>query len=60
MKTLSANYPNVSRTCRDVSDKAAVMQHLSGPNNATVSQQAERGSVQSADSSAVAAEGHLL
>lgn len=41
-------------------DKAAVMQRLSTPNNVIVSQQAERGSMQSADSSAAPAEGHLL
>lgn len=33
-------------------DKAAVMQRLSRPNNVIVSQPAERGSMQSADSSA--------
>lgn len=41
-------------------DKAAVMQCLSRPNNVIVSQQAGRGSMQSADSSAAPAEGHLL
>ena len=41
-------------------DKAAVMQWLSRPNNVIVSQWAEQGSVQSADSSAAPAEGHLL
>lgn len=42
------------------SDKAAVMQRRSRPNNVIVSQQSKRGSMQSADSNAVPAEGHLL
>lgn len=41
-------------------DKAAVMQYLSRPNNVIVSQEAEKGSMQSADSSATPAEGHPL
>lgn len=41
-------------------DKAAVMQYLSRPNNVIVSQEAEKGSMQSTDSSAAPAEGHPL